>query len=54
MNLFHLEPKEQREMIKYIASCPKRELGKNCGDIYYHEIFPNIKRCHLMENITDS
>ena len=54
MNLFHLEPKEQREMIKYIASCPKRELGKNCGNIYYHEIFPNIKRCHLMENIIDS
>ena len=54
MNLVHLDPKEQREMNKYLASCPKRELGKNFGDIYYHEIFPNIKKCHLMENIKNS
>ena len=41
-------------MYKYIESCPKRQLGKNYKNIYYHEIFPNIKKCHLMENITDS
>jgi len=38
MNLFHLDPKEQAEMNKYVASCPKKKLGKN-----YNEIFPNIK-----------
>ena len=54
MNLFHLDPKEQAEMYKYIASCSKRKLGKNYRNIYYREIFPNIKKCHLMENIKDS
>ena len=54
MNLFHLDPKEQAEMNKYVASCPKRKLGKNFRDIYFREILPNIKKCHLMENITDS
>ena len=54
MNLFHLDPKEQAEMNKYVASCPKRKLGKNYRHIYYREIFPSIKKCHLMENISDS
>ena len=39
---------------KYIVSCSKRKLGKNFKDIYYREIFQNIKKCHLMENIIDS
>ena len=39
MNLFHLDPKEQAEMNKYLASCPKkRNLGKNFNDIFYSEI----------------
>ena len=54
MNLFHLDPKEKAEMNKYIANCPKRKLGKNFGDIYYREIFPNVKKCDRMENITDA
>lgn len=55
MNLFHLDPKEQAEMNKYLASCPKkRNLGKNFNDIFYSEIFPNIKKCELMGNIKDS
>ena len=54
MNLFHLDPKEQAEMNKYVANCPKRKLGKNFGDIYYREILPNIKKCEQMENIVDS
>ena len=53
MNLFHLDPKEQTEMNKYVASCSKRKLAKNYRDIYNREIFPNVKKCHLMENITD-
>ena len=54
MNLFHLDPKEQAEMNKYIASCPKRKLDKNYRDIFYREIFPNIKKCNMMENIIDT
>ena len=54
MNLFHLDPKEQAEMNKYVASCPKRKLGKNYGAIYYTEILPNVKKCHMMENIKDT
>jgi len=54
MNLFQLDPKEQAEMNKYVASCQKRKLGKNYRDIYYREILPNIKKYPLMENITDS
>ena len=54
MNLFHLDPKEQAEMNKYVASCPKRKLSKNFRNIYAREIFPNIRKCHQMENITDS
>ena len=54
MNLFHLDPKEQAEMNKYVASCKKRNLGKNFGDIYHREIFPNIKKCDQMENIGDA
>jgi len=54
MNLFHLDPKEQAEMNKYVANCPKRKLGKNYRHIFYREIFPSIKKCHLMENISDS
>ena len=54
MNLFHLDPNEQAEMNRYVASCPKRKLDKNYKDIFNNEIFPNIKKCHLMENITNS
>ena len=54
MNLFHLDSKEKAEMNKYVASCLKRKLSKNFVDIYYREIFPNIKKCHQMENIKDS
>ena len=54
MNLFHLDPKEQAEMNKYVANCPKRKLGKNFRDIFYREILPNIKKCDQMENIVDS
>ena len=54
MNLFHLDPKEKAEMYKYKSSCLKRKLNKNYREIYYREIFPNIKKCHLMENIKDS
>ena len=54
MNLFHLDPKEKDKMNKYVASCPKRKLGKNYRNIFYREIFPNIKKCNRMENITDT
>jgi hypothetical protein len=54
MNLFFLDPKEQAEMNKYVASCSKRKLGKNFGDIYYKEILPNVKKCDQMENIRDA
>lgn len=54
INLFLLDQKERIEMKKYFESCPKRKLAKNYIDIYNREIFPNIKRCHLMENISDS
>jgi hypothetical protein len=54
MNLFSLDIKEQIEMKKYFASCPKRNLAKNYIDTYNLEIFPNIKHCHLMKNISDS
>ena len=54
MNLFFLDKKEQIEMKQYFKSCPKRKLSKNYKDIYNSEIFPNIKHCHLMENISDS
>ena len=54
MNILDLDPIKQAEINKYIASCSKRKLAKNFKDIYYREIFPNIKKCHLMENITDS
>ena len=54
MNILDLDPIEQAEINKYIASCSKRKLAKNFKNIYYSEIFPNIKKCHLMENITDS
>ena len=54
MKILDLDPIEQAEINKYIASCSKRKLAKNFNDIYYREIFPNIKKCHLMENITDS
>ena len=54
MNLFHLDRKEQEDMNKYLKSCLKRNLDKNYKNIYQNEIFPNIKNCHLMENISDS
>ena len=54
MNLLGLDLKEQEEINKYIASCSKRKLAKNFYEIYHREIFPNIKKCHQMENITDS
>ena len=54
MTILNLDPKKQAEINKYLASCSKRKLAKNFKDIYYREIFPNIKKCHLMENITDS
>ena len=54
MNIIHLDLKKQNEINKYFTSCSKRKLAKNFKDIYYREIFPNIKKCHLMENITDS
>ena len=54
MNIIHLDLKKQDEINKYFTSCSKRKLAKNFNDIYYREIFPNIKKCHLMENITDS
>ena len=54
MNLFHLDPKEQAEMNKYVASCPKRNLGKNYGEIYHKEIIPNVKKCDQMENLGDA
>ena len=53
MDLFHLDPNEKAEMNKYIASCPKRKLGKNYGDIFNREIFPNVRKCYMMENITN-
>ena len=54
MTILNLDPKKQAEINKYLASCSKRKLAKNFKGIYYREIFPNIKKCHLMENITDS
>ena len=54
MNLFHLDPNEQAEMNKYVGSCKKRNLGKNFGEIYHKEIFPNVKKCDQMENIGDA
>ena len=54
MKILDLDPIEQAEINKYIASCSKRKLAKNFKNIYYREIFPNIKKCHLMENIKDS
>jgi L-rhamnose mutarotase len=54
MNIINLDLKEQAEINKYLASCSKRKLAKNYYDIYHREIFPNIKKCHQMENITDS
>ena len=54
MNLFHLDPKEQAEMNKYVASCPKRNLDKNYGEIYHKEIIPNVKKCDQMENLGDA
>ena len=41
-------------MKKYLERCPKRNLAENYIDIYNNEIFPNIKKCHLMENVSDS
>ena len=52
MTILNLDPIKQEEIDKYLASCSKRKLAKNFNDIYYREIFPNIKKCHLMENIT--
>ena len=54
MNLFNLNKKELIKMKKYFESCPKRNLAKNYNNIYNKEIFPNLKHCHLMENISDS
>ena len=54
MNLFNLDRKEQIEMQKYFERCPKRKLAENYIDIYHLEIFPNIKLCYSMENISDS
>ena len=54
MKLFSLDRKEQMEMKKYYRSCLKRNLAKNYINIYNRKIFPNIKNCHLMENISDS
>jgi hypothetical protein len=54
LNIINLDLKEQTEINKYLASCLKRKLAKNYRDIYYREIFPNIKKCHLMEKTTDS
>jgi hypothetical protein len=54
MDLYHLSRKDQKEMEQYLESCSKRKLSKNYVNIYNSEIFPNIKHCHLMENISDS
>ena len=54
MNILDLDPIEKAEINKYIASCSKRKLGKNYRNIFYREIFPNIKKCHSMENITNT
>jgi len=54
MNILDLDPIELAEINKYIASCSKRKLSKNFRDIYNREIFPNIRKCHHMENITIS
>ena len=54
MKILDLDPRKQAEINKYVASCSKRKLAKNFKHIYHCEIFPNIKKCHLMENITDS
>ena len=53
-NLYHLNNKEKQEMIEYFNSCQKRKLAKNYLNIYNSEIFPNIKNCHSMENISDT
>ena len=53
-NLFTLDRKEQIEIRQYLESCLKRKLAKNYIDIYHYEIFPKVKHCHLMENISDS
>ena len=54
MNLYHLNKKDHKEMEQYFEICSKRKLAKNYINIYKSEIFPNIKHCHLMENISDS
>jgi len=54
MNLYHLDSKKQKEIKQYLESCPKRNLAKNYINFYNNEIFPNIKQCHLMKNISDS
>ena len=53
MNLFNLDRKDQIEMQNYLENCSKRKLAKNYVDIYNFKIFPNIKLCHLMENISN-
>ena len=53
-NLYFLDKKDQIEMKQYLESCQKRKLSKKYKDIYKNEIFPNIKQCHLMKNISDS
>ena len=52
MNLYHLDSKKQKEIKQYLESCPKRNLAKNYINFYNNEIFPNIKKCDQMENIT--
>jgi hypothetical protein len=54
MDIYNLVSKEQKEITKYLESCPKRNLAKNFKDFYNHEIFPSIKECHLKNNISDS
>ena len=54
MNLFHLDRKDHQDINKYLKNCLKRNLGKNYVNIYQNEIFPNLKNCHLKENIPDT
>jgi len=54
MNLYYLNKKEKKEIEQYFESCQKRKLTKNYLDIYNREIFPSIKHCHLMKNISDT
>ena len=54
MNLFLLDRKEHQDINKYLKNCLKRNLGKNYVNIYQNEIFPNLKNCHLKENIPDT